>query len=165
MITKSSHPTRGYLLYVCLAAACGGLLFGYDTAVISGAIGFLTEHFELSSAQMGWAASSALAGCIIGVCLAGTFSDRYGRKKILLCSALLFLIPALLYLFNLGGARALTDHEVYQAAVAKQMTGTAIPPKNAKVRPYREGEPSGACDHARQSSSQNQWSNHGSVSR
>ena len=94
MTTKSSHPTRGYLLYVCLTAACGGLLFGYDTAVISGAIGFLTDHFELSPAQMGWAASSALAGCIIGVCLAGTFSDRYGRKKILLCSALLFLVSA-----------------------------------------------------------------------
>ena len=94
MAKNESYRNTWYLLYVCLVAAIGGLLFGYDTAVISGAIGFLTDHFELTSTEMGWAASSALFGCVIGVCLAGTFSDRYGRKKILLCSAILFLISA-----------------------------------------------------------------------
>lgn len=52
----------GYVALVCLVAALGGLLFGYDTAVISGTIGFLQEHFELTAFLKGWAASSALLG-------------------------------------------------------------------------------------------------------
>lgn len=84
-----------YLAMVCLVATLGGLLFGYDTAVISGAIGYLQTHFDLSPALKGWAASSALAGCFIGVALAGEASDRLGRRTTLLISAVLFLISAI----------------------------------------------------------------------
>lgn len=84
-----------FLLLVCLVAALGGLLFGYDTAVIAGAIGFLQEHFELSATQKGWAASSALLGCVIGVTFAGVFSDRLGRRRTLLLAAALFLLSAI----------------------------------------------------------------------
>ena len=56
-------------------AALGGLLFGYDTAVISGAIGFLKIKFQLSAAMTGWAASSAIFGCIFGAMAAGWLSD------------------------------------------------------------------------------------------
>ncbi len=84
-----------YLLLICLVATLGGLLFGYDTAVISGAIGFLQTHFELDAKLKGWAASSALVGCILGVTLAGTLSDRYGRRTVLMLSAVLFLISAI----------------------------------------------------------------------
>jgi len=84
-----------FLIRVCLVASLGGLLFGYDTAVISGAIGFLQQHFQLSSAMMGWAASSALVGCFLGVPLAGILSDRAGRRTTLIFAALLFLISAL----------------------------------------------------------------------
>lgn len=83
-----------YLTRACGVAALGGLLFGYDTAVISGAIGFLQEHFAMSAAMKGWAASSALAGCIIGVAVAGALSDYLGRKKVLVLAALLFLVSA-----------------------------------------------------------------------
>ena len=69
-----------YLVLVCLVATLGGLLFGYDTAVISGAIGFLQQHFELDAAMKGWAASSALVGCFVGVAFAGEISDRLGRS-------------------------------------------------------------------------------------
>jgi SP family xylose:H+ symportor-like MFS transporter len=79
---------------VCLVAALGGLLFGYDTAVIAGAIGFLQAHFDLDPAMKGWAASSALLGCVLGVSFAGILSDRAGRKKTLLFSACLFLVSA-----------------------------------------------------------------------
>lgn len=85
---------RGYLVLVCVVAALGGLLFGYDTAVIAGAIGFLQEHFQLDAAQKGWAASSALLGCVLGVSFAGLFSDRLGRKRTLLLAAVLFLASA-----------------------------------------------------------------------
>lgn len=80
---------------IVLVAALGGLLFGYDTAVIAGAIGFLRTKFELSAAQMGWAASSALVGCVIGCISAGILSDFFGRKKVMILSAILYLISAI----------------------------------------------------------------------
>ncbi len=83
-----------YVLRLSLVAAMGGLLFGYDTAVISGAIGFLRTKFELTAAWMGWAASSALVGCIIGCLFAGILSDWIGRKKTLILAALFFIVSA-----------------------------------------------------------------------
>ncbi len=86
--------STAYLVSVCLVATLGGLLFGYDTAVISGAIGFLEEHFSLDAGEKGWAASSALVGCAVGVLLAGAMSDRFGRRNTLLLAAVLFLVSA-----------------------------------------------------------------------
>lgn len=84
-----------YIYLLTLSAALGGLLFGYDTAVISGAIGFLQSKFELSAAMKGWAASSAIIGCIIGAMIAGGLSDKFGRKKVLILTAILFGISAI----------------------------------------------------------------------
>ena len=83
-----------YLIAISCVAALGGLLFGYDTAVISGAIGLLQSHFALSAPAAGWAASSALAGCVLGVTIAGFGGDWLGRHKILHLSALCFLVSA-----------------------------------------------------------------------
>jgi MFS family permease len=94
----AASPTREgslvYLVLICFVATLGGLLFGYDTAVISGAIGFLETRFDLSSTAVGWAASSALAGCVLGCVVAGWMNDRLGRKKVLLLCAVLFIISA-----------------------------------------------------------------------
>jgi sugar porter (SP) family MFS transporter len=76
-------------------AALGGLLFGYDTAVISGAIGFVQAHFDLNAVETGWAASCALAGCALGAIVAGALGDRLGRRNVLIVSAVLFLVSAL----------------------------------------------------------------------
>lgn len=84
----------GYVVLLSAVAALGGLLFGYDTAVISGAIGYLSEHFGLGDHMKGWAASSALVGCIVGAAFAGVLSDWLGRKKLLLLSAVLFAMSA-----------------------------------------------------------------------
>ncbi len=84
-----------YVLLVTLVAALGGLLFGYDTAVISGAIGYLKDHFALNSYWEGFAAACALAGCAGGAGLAGFLSDRFGRKKVLILAALAFFVSAL----------------------------------------------------------------------
>lgn len=95
---NSIHSVKNSFLYVksiTLVATLGGLLFGYDTAVISGAIGFIRTKFDLNVSMMGWVASSALVGCIIGCVFAGILSDRYGRKKILILSACLFAISAI----------------------------------------------------------------------
>lgn len=84
-----------YLTLITLVAALGGLLFGYDTAVISGAIGFMEEYFSLSPAMKGWTASCALIGCMAGAAVAGPVSDRFGRKRTLLMAAVFFLVSAL----------------------------------------------------------------------
>jgi sugar porter (SP) family MFS transporter len=90
----AQEGSTAYLAVLALVAALGGLLFGYDTAVISGTIGFLKTRFGLSEMQAGWAASSALVGCIGGAAVAGALSDRYGRKRVLLASAVLFAVSA-----------------------------------------------------------------------
>ena len=76
-------------------AAIGGFLFGYDTAVISGAIGFIEGHFHLSPLGTGWAGASAIVGCIPGAAFAGFLSDRFGRKKVLLLCAVLFALSGI----------------------------------------------------------------------
>jgi sugar porter (SP) family MFS transporter len=84
-----------YVFLVSIVAALGGLLFGYDTGVINGAIGPLTTHFELNDVQQGWATGCALLGCALGAAAAGTLSDTFGRKKVLIFSAVMFLVSAI----------------------------------------------------------------------
>ncbi|HUJ22141.1 MAG TPA: MFS transporter, partial [Bryobacteraceae bacterium] len=80
-----------YVYLISAAAALGGLLFGFDIAVINGALVFLRRQFQLSDLQTEIAASGLLLGCVAGASLAGTLSDRFGRKRVLLWSAVLFL--------------------------------------------------------------------------
>src|SRR4030042_1849320 len=94
-ISNQGTGSTTYVFLVCVVAALGGLLFGYDTGVIAGGIGFLQRHFSLDpSGQKGWAAASALIGCTIGVSVAGLMSDWLGRKKKLIRAAGLFFFPA-----------------------------------------------------------------------
>ena len=83
-----------YVYQYTFVAAVGGLLFGYDTAVVAGAIGFIQEKYNLSPAMTGWAASCALIGCMAGAMLAGALSDKLGRKKVLMISAFAFAISS-----------------------------------------------------------------------
>lgn len=85
-----------YVLLISLVAALGGFLFGYDTAVVSGAIGFLTKHFQLSAELSGWAASSMLVGCMFGALLGGPAGDRFGRRPSLIACAALFALSSVL---------------------------------------------------------------------
>jgi MFS transporter, SP family, arabinose:H+ symporter len=80
----------GQLLLYGSVAAFGGLLFGFDIAIISGAGPFFTKSFDLSSIEEGWAYSSLLFGCILGAALAGRMSDVWGRKLILVFVAIIF---------------------------------------------------------------------------
>ncbi len=94
----TSHIGRvnyGYLLPVCLVATLGGLLFGYDTGVISGAIEPLTSHFGLSDLMKGWTSGCVLIGCAAGVLMVGPLSDRFGRKLAMALAALMFLASAI----------------------------------------------------------------------
>lgn len=84
-----------FLAMICFVASLGGILFGFDTAVISGTFGMVESQFELTKLEVGWFGSSALVGAVIGALMAGMLSDRFGRKPILILSAFLFFISAL----------------------------------------------------------------------
>ncbi|HXS69296.1 MAG TPA: sugar porter family MFS transporter [Candidatus Polarisedimenticolia bacterium] len=82
---------RGYVWLIAAVAAMGGLLFGWDWVVVGGAKPFFQRFFQLTSeAQIGWANSCALIGCLAGALVAGALSDRLGRKRLLIVAALLF---------------------------------------------------------------------------
>ena len=83
-----------YVLFLACTAATGGLLFGFDVAIISGAGPFLAQHFKLGDFGLGFAFSSLLFGCVGGSAIAGRLSDRYGRRHILLWIAALFALTS-----------------------------------------------------------------------
>ncbi len=84
-----------YLIFLSLVAALGGILFGYDTAVISGTIIQVSQQFGLTTLQQGWYVGCALIGSILGVSCAGIISDRFGRRITMFVSSVLFLVSAL----------------------------------------------------------------------
>jgi sugar porter (SP) family MFS transporter len=105
---------RGYVWLIASVAAMGGLLFGWDWVVIGGAKPFFQRYFNLTSeAQIGWANSCALIGCLIGALVAGMLSDRFGRKRLLICAALLFAVT------SVGNALATT----FDVFIAWRMLG------------------------------------------
>ena len=90
---RTEHYRMTYVWMISLVAALGGLLFGYDWVVISGAKIFYEKHFHLTTAVLeGWATSCALVGCLVGSLMAGGLSDRYGRKYLLILAGLLFVV-------------------------------------------------------------------------
>jgi SP family arabinose:H+ symporter-like MFS transporter len=102
-MTPASAATRGHSrapLAIALAVSTlGGLLFGYDNIVISGAIGYLRNLFHLDAAGVGWAAGCALIGCVVGCAGAGTVADFLGRKKGLALCAIGFTLSSFGMLF------------------------------------------------------------------
>ena len=98
---KIERGHRSYLISIVMVAVLGGLLFGYDTAVISGAEKGLqafflgAEDFKYTDGWHGFTAASALIGCVIGSALSGLFATHFGRKRSLVVAGVLFLISAL----------------------------------------------------------------------
>jgi sugar porter (SP) family MFS transporter len=86
---------QAYVIFVTVIAAIGGLLFGFDTAIVAGATRYLKDQFVLTSLQEGWAVSVVLIGCMFGAGFAGAISDRIGRKRFMLVSAILFFVSAI----------------------------------------------------------------------
>ncbi len=85
---------KNYVILISSIAALGGLLFGFDTAVISGTTPFIKPFFNLNDIWLGWTVSSLLFGCIIGVISAGKPGDLFGRKRTLMVAAFLFVLSA-----------------------------------------------------------------------
>jgi MFS transporter, SP family, arabinose:H+ symporter len=98
-VILSDKADRGdpvYLYAICIIAALGGLLYGFVLGVISGVVPFITDYFKLSPYQVGFAVGNLDLGCIVGALLAGVMSDRFGRKKALIFTAILFFISGVM---------------------------------------------------------------------
>lgn len=89
MKIKISNPI------VYIFGALGGLLFGYDTGVISGAILFIEKQMHLNSWQQGWVVSAVLLGAVLGAAIIGPMSDKYGRRRLVMLSSIIFFVGAL----------------------------------------------------------------------
>jgi SP family sugar porter-like MFS transporter len=88
--------SKGFLYFICGVSAMGGLLFGYDWVVIGGAKPFYELYFGIGESPLlqGVAMTTALVGCLVGAMVAGAAADRYGRKPLLMLSAVLFTVSA-----------------------------------------------------------------------
>jgi SP family sugar:H+ symporter-like MFS transporter len=86
---------HGSVLLVAIAAALGGFLFGYDTAVINGAVNAIRDAFDIGPTYVGFVVSSALLGCAVGAWFAGPLADRLGRVRVMLIAATLFAVTSI----------------------------------------------------------------------
>lgn len=108
---------KRYLYFVTFAAALGGLMFGFETAVINGAIHYVTEAFHLDAFMKGFVVSTALAGCVVGALFIGKPGDIYGRRFML-------RIMAFLFLFSMLGTGLAPNISIF--VVARFLGGVAV---------------------------------------
>ncbi len=114
---SASTPGIAGIALAALAVSLAGLLFGYDTGVASGISHYLGEYFHLSAAQVGFAIACLDLGCIAGALCAGTLADRFGRKRVLIFCALVFM---------LSGVLSAIPHTVTELVLARVLGGLAI---------------------------------------
>jgi sugar porter (SP) family MFS transporter len=90
--SKTAAARSGYLSFITAIATLGGLMFGFDVSIISGAVPFIQPYFGWNELQLGWGVSSLLVGAILGAFGSGALTDKYGRKRILIIVALFFAV-------------------------------------------------------------------------
>ncbi|HAL44543.1 MAG: hypothetical protein A2Y12_07295 [Planctomycetes bacterium GWF2_42_9] len=96
---NNEKGSLGYLIFISLITTIGGFLFGFDTTIASGAIGFIKSQFGLDANWEGWVVSSALFGCIGGAAIAGPLTDKLGRKMVLFLAAVFMTISCIWCMF------------------------------------------------------------------
>jgi sugar porter (SP) family MFS transporter len=100
------RSTTGKVIGITLAAALGGLLFGFDTSVINGAVDSIQDTFNLGSALIGFTVAITLIGCAVGAWFAGQLADLWGRRPVMVLAAFLFIIS------SIGSGLAFADWEL-----------------------------------------------------
>jgi MFS transporter, SP family, arabinose:H+ symporter len=114
---KERSNQAAYVIWLSVVASLGGFLFGYDTAVISGTVDQVSAQFSLNDITRGWYVGCALAGSIAGVMVAGSLSDRFGRRIVMILSAVLF---------TLSGIGCMIAADEVQLVIARIMGGIGI---------------------------------------
>jgi len=94
-MTNEVKQSKGYVVLIAAIAATGGLLFGFDTGVISGALPFLREHWNLDNSMVEWVTTAVLVGAVVGAISSGRLTDIMGRKKVIFIAAVIFAVGAL----------------------------------------------------------------------
>jgi SP family sugar porter-like MFS transporter len=134
---EGRNYNRNYLLSISLISAMGGLLFGYDWVVIGGAKPFYEPFFGITGnpAVQGWAMSCALIGCLAGAVLSGWMSDRFGRKRLLILSAGIFVIASV----GTGGAGSFASFVIFRifGGIGIGLASNLSPMYIAEVTPGR----------------------------
>ena len=113
----AGKPNKRFIVLVSFVAALGGLLFGFDTAIISGTIPYITSYFRLDEYMLGWSVSSILVGCAVGAMAAGALADRLGRRLTLIICAVLFAV---------SGLGAGLSHQLYVFVLFRLIGGLGV---------------------------------------
>src|SRR2546430_1957238 len=117
IITATATINTRFIIMVSGVAALGGLLFGFDTAIISGAIPYISAYFKLDEYALGWAVSAILIGCATGALASGALADKYGRRTMLIVCAVLFAV---------SGIGAGLSHQLYSFVLFRLIGGLGV---------------------------------------
>ncbi|HRP32009.1 MAG TPA: sugar porter family MFS transporter [Agriterribacter sp.] len=131
--TSKHRFNSSYILRISFISALGGYLFGFDFAVIAGALPFLQKHFSLDTYWEGFATGSLALGAIIGCMVAGSVSDRYGRKPGLLIAAAIFALSSLAMAFSFSRDAFIAAR--FCAGIGVGMASTLSPMYIAEISP------------------------------
>ena len=131
----SAPSGSGYVVLIAAAAALGGFLFGYDTAVVNGTVGALERHFRADPGRLGFAIASALLGSAVGALIAGRVADRWGRVPAMKWTALLFAASSI----GSGVAESLLRFSLWRflGGIAVGAASVIAPAYIAEVAPAR----------------------------
>jgi SP family sugar:H+ symporter-like MFS transporter len=110
VVSQEVVRATGHVILVAAVAAIGGFLFGFDTAVINGAVGSVQTYYHVGTVVLGLAVSSALIGSAVGALAAGRLADRYGRVAVMVVAAVLFLVQS----FGAGLAVTIVDLSIWR---------------------------------------------------
>ena len=134
--STAKHQTRHLWLYVIAGvASLGGLLSGFDTGVISGALLFINDTWPLSTLEQGWVVSSALVGAVLGAAGNGVLADVYGRKKVIIATGTIFAVGSLLCAFSPSVFWLITGRMILGLAIG--MVNFVIPLYLSELSPQK----------------------------
>ena len=131
-IVKKFHI---WLYIIAVVASLGGLLSGFDTGVISGALIFINETWTMTPLEQGWVVSSAIVGAVLGAALNGRLADIYGRKKIIIATAVIFAVGSVMSAYAVSARWLMFSRGVIGLAVG--MVNFIVPLYLSEIAPQK----------------------------